>query len=359
MLVGIIGGGQLGMYLAQACQKLGHQALVLEPNSQCSAARYAKIIAKNYEDKAGLDELARCDVITYEFENIKFSAIDYLLAKNANVIQKTKPLKISQHRFIEKSEIKKADLKTADFKLITKLTDLDDIKFPYILKTCTSGYDGKGQYRIRSKEDLANFKKEYKNEIEYIAESIVDFEFEMSLIIIRDTSGQIKYFDPIVNEHVNGILHISKSSDQRIDEALKQRIIDCGKQLITSMDIYGILAIEMFYGKDHEIYINEIAPRPHNSGHLTLDAYNVSQYEALIKMLTNDFDFEIKKEKEVVMVNVLGQDVEKLPRSLPDQKVYWYYKQEAKHNRKMGHINLIGIDCEELEKKARKIIERE
>ncbi|MEG0958212.1 MAG: 5-(carboxyamino)imidazole ribonucleotide synthase [Erysipelotrichaceae bacterium] len=360
MRVGIIGGGQLGMYLVDAAHVLGHTTVVLDPSSDGPATQNSDVyICGDYDDPGCLKQLAmQSDVITYEFENVKAKVIDYLIENfDVKIPQGKKPLLISQHRIREKKSLNNVGIKTAEISSLLKKEDLETMKhernYPYIIKTCSGGYDGKGQWFIKNDDDFSSFKEDYQESIQYIGEAMVDFACEISIIAVRNELGDIVTYDAIENIHQHGILHLS-ISPARIDETIQSKAKQVARQMMEQLDFVGIVAVEMFVGKDGLIYVNEIAPRPHNSGHLTIDSYDPSQYiNAILAITTGDIK-EAKRVKDSVMVNILGQHLNTvMNKTLPDNAVlYLYGKKESKENRKMGHITFTGKCIEEMIEQA-------
>lgn len=355
MRVGIIGGGQLGMYLVDAAHKRHHSTIVLDPTPDVSASQNSdQMVVGAYDDRDCLKTIAKnSDVITYEFENIQAQAVEYVKQLGGNVPQGYEPLHISQNRLREKDAICKTGAKTAAYE---ELGETITMPMPFIIKTCEGGYDGKGQWLIRTEKDLAAFMKVKENG-QYIVESLVDFVCEVSVIVVRSGNGSMAVFEPIENIHEHGILHLS-ISPARVSDEIKQKAKDTALQVMKGLGFTGILVLEMFVGRDGEIYINEIAPRPHNSGHLTMDAYDVSQYDLAIASLMNETLPQPKIKSPAVMVNILGQHVEAvMKKTCPSHaKLYMYGKKEVKTNRKMGHVTFCKDDLDALVKEAEAFI---
>lgn len=364
MRIGIIGGGQLGMYLVDAAHVLGHTTMVLDPGEDASAKQNSdEFICAEFDDHEALIILAaNTDVITYEFENVKADVIDYLESIHAVVPQGKRPLIVAQHRVTEKVSMNEVGIQTAKFLPIHTVEEVQSIPgkipYPFLIKTCTGGYDGKGQWVIRGDYDLYEFLTTFKP-ASYIVEAMVDFACEISIIAVRSKQGKIVTFEAIENIHKNGILHLS-ISPARVDDVIKNKAKQVAKQMMERLDFIGIVAIEMFVGKDDEIYVNEIAPRPHNSGHLTMDGYHVSQYENALRAILDGEVIEPAIIKPCVMVNVLGQHIEAInEKKLPDHALYYNYgKPESRVNRKMGHITFWGEDIEVLIKEAEAAIHK-
>ena len=345
--IGIIGGGQLGRMMALAAKASGFKIAVLDPTPNCPCGQVADIeINANYDDLNALQQLAEVsDVITFEFENISCEALDTLMS-HAYVPQGSELLKISQNRIIEKRTITESGAKVAPYAVIRTKEDLheqvDVIGFPCVLKTATGGYDGKGQYVLKSTDDLEEAAK-LLEQSECVLEAWIAFSKEISVIVARNINGETKVFPVAENIHQDNVLHqsivparISKQTEQL---ALEQAIL-----IANSMKMVGILAVEMFVTKDGDIYINEMAPRPHNSGHYTMEACETSQFEQHIRAVCNWKLGDTTLLKPVVMVNILGEHVDALMESIPNLdnwKIHLYGKSEAKIKRKMGHVNIL------------------
>ena len=345
--IGIIGGGQLGRMMALAAKASGFKIAVLDPTPGCPCGQVADIeITANYDDLSALQQLAEVsDVITFEFENISSEALDTLMSQ-AYVPQGSELLKISQNRIIEKRTITEAGVKVAPYAVIKTAGDLyeqvDVIGYPCVLKTSTGGYDGKGQFVIKGKEDLEEAAK-LVEQCECVLEAWITFSKEVSVIVARNVDGETKVFPVAENIHLDNILHqsivparISKETEKL---ALEQAIL-----IANSMKMVGTLAVEMFATEDGDIYINEIAPRPHNSGHYTMEACETSQFEQHIRAVCNWKLGNTMLLKPVVMVNILGEHMEALLENIPtlvNWKIHLYGKSEPKIKRKMGHVNIL------------------
>lgn len=345
--IGIIGGGQLGRMMALSAKASGFKIAVLDPTPNCPCGQVADIeINANYDDLNALQQLAEVsDVITFEFENISGEALDTLMS-HAYVPQGSELLKISQNRIIEKRTITESGAKVAPYAVIRTKEDLheqvDVIGFPCVLKTATGGYDGKGQYVIKSREDLEEAAKLIQ-QCECVLEAWIAFLKEISVIVARNVNGETNVFPVAENIHQDNILHqsivparISKETEQL---ALEQAIL-----IANSMEMVGILAVEMFVTEDGDIYINEMAPRPHNSGHYTMEACETSQFEQHIRAVCNWKLGDTTLLKPVVMVNILGEHMDTLMENIPNLdnwKIHLYGKSEAKFKRKMGHVNIL------------------
>ena len=348
--IGILGGGQLAKMLGDAAHIMGHQVMVLDPSDDACGRFSAKHIIAPYNDKNALKEMTTwADVITYEFENVPSDAIDYLEEIKANIPQGRAPLYISQDRIREKSAVAEYGVKTAPFVALKNQESLikavEEIGFPCILKTCSGGYDGKGQWKIVNAEDL---KKVLIKEGDYILEKMINFDLEVSCLVVRGINGEVVSCPVGENIHKNGILHLT-IVPARIDDFLNRKIQEIAQKIISSLNFVGPLGIE-FFVKGDDIYFNEMAPRPHNSAHYTMDACDYSQFDLHIKSILGEEMPTPKLLSPVVMLNILGEDklkIEKLE-SKNNQKIHLYGKSEWKEARKMGHINFLGDNINHL-----------
>ncbi|KFN13602.1 MULTISPECIES: 5-(carboxyamino)imidazole ribonucleotide synthase [Bacillus] len=359
--IGIIGGGQLGRMMALAAKEMGYKIAVLDPAKHSPCAQVADIeIVASYDDLKAIQHLAEIsDVVTYEFENIDYRCLQWL-EKHAYLPQGSQLLNKTQNRFTEKNAIVKAGLPVAPYRLVKKQDELleaiTELSFPCVLKTTTGGYDGKGQVVLRSETDVVRA-RELASQAECILEKWVPFEKEISVIVTRSVSGETKVFPVAENIHVNNILHES-IVPARISEELSQKGIEYAQVLADELQLVGTLAVEMFATADGEIYINELAPRPHNSGHYTIDACETSQFGQHIRAICNLPLGETNLLKPVVMVNILGEHIEgvlKQVNRLTGCYLHLYGKEEAKLQRKMGHVNILNENVEDALDKAQEL----
>jgi 5-(carboxyamino)imidazole ribonucleotide synthase len=350
--IGIIGGGQLGRMMALAAKAMGYRIAVLdpEPDSPCGQVSDEKVVAA-YDDLSAIKKLADLsDVITYEFENIDAAALAWL-CENAYVPQGTKLLDISQDRIKEKNAIQGAGVQVAPFAVIQSLEEVYDnmerLGYPAVLKTSRGGYDGKGQLVIKEKQDIENATALLEHG-PCVLEKWVPFKKEISVILTGSVNGEIAAFPVAENIHANNILH-QTIVPARISERAKDKAIQCAKKLAQQFQLVGTLAVEMFLTDDDEIYINELAPRPHNSGHYTIEACETSQFEQHIRAVCNLPLASTDLLKPAVMVNILGEHqamvLEKMP-EMKDWKVHFYGKKDPKVKRKMGHVTILRESVE-------------
>jgi len=347
--IGIIGGGQLARMMCLSAKAMGYFVAVLEPTPNCPCGQIADIeITAAYNDMDAIKKLAEIsDVITYEFENIDHEALAWL-EKNAYLPQGSQVLYTTQHRFREKSAIAAMGIPVAEFCLIDSAEALaEKATYPSVLKTTTGGYDGKGQVVLRSADDLAAG-QELVGQKEGILEKFVPFSKEISVIVARSTMGETAVFPVAENTHVNNILHQSIVPAQ-IDAAVEAKALAYARKIAEEMDVIGVMGVEMFVVGD-EVLINELAPRPHNSGHYTIDACLTSQFEQHVRAVCGLPLGDTALHTPVVMVNILGDHLNKeklddLTAYLPllkTGKIHLYGKAKAVDKRKMGHVNVLG-----------------
>lgn len=350
--IGIIGGGQLGRMMALAAKEAGFKIAVLEPtmDSPCGQVADIRIVAP-YNDETALEELAEVsDVITFEFENIDYDGLKRL-TEIAYVPQGAELIKITQDRIQEKITISQSDCPIANYIACQNFNELvqniEKVGYPCIVKTARGGYDGKGQQTIYSADDLELASPLFEHSA-CVAEAFVPFTKEISVIVQRNVQGET-YCLPIgENIHVNHILH-ETIVPARINNKTAKLAVEAAEKIADYLQLIGTLAVEMFVLEDGTIVINELAPRPHNSGHYSIEACNISQFHQHIRAICG---WPLRKPKlwsSSVMVNILGQHVMPVTNSLskyPDWSIHLYGKQQAKKNRKMGHVTIMTDDLD-------------
>ncbi|MGP9039898.1 5-(carboxyamino)imidazole ribonucleotide synthase [Cytobacillus kochii] len=351
--IGIIGGGQLGRMMALSAKANGFRIAVLDPteDSPCGQVADVKIVSA-YDDMNAIKQLAAIsDIVTYEFENISAEALDWL-CENAYVPQGSHVLSQTQDRIKEKVAITKAGATVAPYAEIHATEDIyaniEALGFPAVLKTARGGYDGKGQYVIHNEAEIEKA-KELLNHGACVLEKFIPFQKEISVIVFRNPNGETAFLPVGENVHKDNILH-QTIVPARISEVASQTALEEAKKIADDFELVGTLAVEMFLGENDEIYINELAPRPHNSGHYSIEACETSQFEQHIRAVCNWPLASTELLKPAVMVNILGEHVEPLIQSIPavtDWKVHLYGKAEAKFKRKMGHVTLLRDNVEE------------
>ena len=340
--IGILGGGQLAKMLATAAADLGFNVNIYSPDRDCPAAQVAnKVMIGNYDHKENLVTFAKnVDVLTYEFENIDIKALEEI-DQIVDIRPSIKALKISQDRFTEKSYLNSLGIKTTQFYRIDGISDIENLliklKKPMLIKTRRLGYDGKGQVLIKNQNDI-NESFLGKKLAPSIAEEVISFDRELSVIIVRDKEGNIKTFEPGENIHEHGIL-VTTTLPSSTSEALKNDATIIAKKIVDDLGYIGVMGVEFFL-KEHELYANEIAPRVHNSGHWTMDGSYSSQFQQHIRAITDLPLLSTERHSDIIMYNLIG----KVTSNLADNelaKIYNYGKKDVRPGRKMGHVNLI------------------
>lgn len=350
--IGIVGGGQLGRMMALSAKYRGFRVGVLDPTADCPTGQVADFqITADYDDRAALADLAaRSDVLTYEFENVDADALDEVSGAVA-IPQGTDLLRVTQDRVREKTFINSHGIETATWQSVSSVSELRaalaEIGMPAVVKTTRGGYDGHGQLVVRSEEDIADL--DDSDFPPSIVEGFVDFAYEASILVSGNGSEFVTF--PIVrNVHKNNILHLSLAPAQVSDETARTAT-HLALQLAEGFALAGTLAIELFVRADGSVVVNELAPRPHNSGHYTIEACSMDQFDAHIRGIAGWPLPQPQLLSSAVMVNVLGQHVEavRAARALhPEWSVHDYGKAAAKRNRKMGHITVLGPDPEKI-----------
>ena len=341
--LGIIGGGQLGSMLATAAKKLNIKTTIFCDDKNAPAQDFCDdFIFGNYQDSEKIKEFTdKINLVTFEFENIPFETL-----KKINEIKKVLPNpeinKIIQNRLTEKDFVNKLNIQTTKYKLIRNKKDLEDsLDFiPGILKTSTLGYDGKGQFKINTKNDLDIIKINLNKE--YIFEKLIDLKKEMSVIITRFGPKKYEIYEPIENEHEDQILKHSKIPAE-IDQDIFVKSKERSKKISEELDYIGTLCVEYFIDKNNTLYVNEIAPRVHNSGHLTINSHNISQFENHIRAVCALEKVETKKLFNAKMINLIGKDILNYRDKKFNKNEFFfdYQKKEVKPKRKMGHFTTL------------------
>ena len=347
--IGIVGGGQLGRMMALSAKYMGFRIGVLDPTPDCPTAQVGDFqIVADDDDKAAIRELAeKSDVLTYEFENVDADALDEVRGEVA-VPQGTDLLRVTQNRIAEKTFINRHGIETAPWRAVNSRADLvaalGELGYPAVLKTCEGGYDGHGQIVLHGEDDLARVWPD-DDFPPAILEGFVDFAFEASILVSGDGEHYVTF--PIVhNIHCNNILHLTIAPAD-VPASVEARAHELARTLAGGFELAGTLAIELFVTKDDRVIVNELAPRPHNSGHYTIEACSIDQFDAHIRGIAGWPIPQPKLLSPAVMVNVLGQHVaptRALIGEHPEWNVHDYGKAAVKHDRKMGHITVLTDD---------------
>ena len=340
--LGVIGGGQLGSLLCSAAKKLKVKTVVLSDDKDGPAQHFCdQFIYSKYDDNAKVKEfINKVDVVTYEFENIPIDFLN-LINREKKVLPSPKINKIAQNRKLEKTFVNELGIITTDWVLIESA---DDIKknqhlLPGILKSNTLGYDGKGQFVLNSLDDV---NKDWCFTNDYILEKKVDLKKEISVIIARYADGTMTNYEPIENVHQNQILYKSKIPADISDKIFKSAINNA-KKIAENFSYIGTLTIEYFITQKDELLVNELAPRFHNSGHLTIEAFNISQFENHVRAVCNLESKPLEKISNAEMLNVLGFEIHdyKKRNFKKNEFFYDYLKKEPREGRKMGHLTIL------------------
>jgi 5-(carboxyamino)imidazole ribonucleotide synthase len=347
--IGILGGGQLGRMTALAAANLGYRCHVFAPEAESPAALVsAGWTRAAYDDWAALRDFAsRVDVVTYEFENVPVACVAFLEAL-VPVRPGAEPLHVAQHRGREKAFFERIGVPVAPFAVAASAAELaaavTQTGVPAIAKTTTEGYDGKGQVKLDATTDLAAT-WDALGQRELIVEGLVDFAAEASVIAARGLDGTVACFPVGCNVHRAGILHTT-TVPAGFDASLMQQADAIGRRAVEAFGLVGLLCIELFVARDGRILANEMAPRPHNSGHWTQDACVTSQFEQLVRAVCGlplgPVDLRARR---VVMTNLIGADAAQWPAIVADPaaRLHLYGKSEARPGRKMGHVNRLTL----------------
>ena len=340
--LGIIGGGQLGSLLADAAKKLKIKTVILSDDANAPAKNFAdQFIYGNYEDNNSINKFINLvDLVTYEFENIPYEILKKI-DEHKTVLPKPEINKLIQNRYNEKDFLNKNNIQTTRYVLIKDIEDLKINKnfIPGLLKTCLLGYDGKGQYRLN---DLKDLNKDIDFTKEYILEKLINLKKEISVIVTRFGHQKYEIYEPIENVHEDQILKHSKIPAD-ISDAIKNKSNEWSTNIAEELDYIGTLCVEFFIDKNENLYVNEVAPRVHNSGHLTINSHNVSQFENHIRAVCGLEKIETKKIYNAKMINIIGDDISNFRnRSFQNNEFFFdYQKTEIKNKRKMGHLTII------------------
>ncbi|MFL6481712.1 MAG: 5-(carboxyamino)imidazole ribonucleotide synthase [Nitrososphaera sp.] len=367
MTVGIIGGGQLGKMISQEAKRMSLRVIVLDPTKQCPASSIAdeQIIA-DFKDQDAIIRLAQqSDVITYEIELANSSALKDLELRQYPVRPAPETLHIIQNKYRQKSFLRKHEIEVANFELVRSENHLYELcekyGFPLMLKACENSYDGRGNFLVRSREHVVEALK-YFSDSEVMLEEFVPFTKEISIMVARNPSGQVASFPVAENIHDNGILEMSKVP-AGINQEIELRAIKMAEMTMRVLEGSGIFGIEMFVTRNEDVLLNEIAPRPHNSGHYTNEACSVSQFEQHLRAILDLPLIKPELLSPAVMVNILGRErlngpyvIRGLKRALsvPGVKLYVYGKQTSKPGRKLGHVTATARTVEEAASRATK-----
>ena len=369
--IGVLGGGQLGRMLALEARPMGYRVLVLDANADAPAAQVADdAIVAPLDDADAVRELCRrSDVVTFEWEN---AAVEPLreLAEQVPLRPGPEVLAVAQHRGREKDTARRLGLRTAAYRLIRSREELrqaiEEIGTPAVLKTTRGGYDAKGQAVLSKPADAeAAYAQLISGQTELILEAWIDFRMELSVVCARTESGEIRVFPVGENVHRNGILD-STAVPARIEEPIAREAGAIGEAMAEGLGVVGVIAVELFLDKQDQLLVNEIAPRPHNSGHYTIEGCCVSQFGQQLRAACNLPLGSTELLRPSAMVNLLGEEIGTGERlrgtgaALADPAValHLYGKREARPGRKMGHLTVLGDSTEDVLRRAHRAKQR-
>jgi len=355
-VLGVLGGGQLGAMFAEAAQRLGYEVAVWDPDAEAPAHRLVRhSFTQSFADPGARDSFTHLvSAVTYEWENVPWT-----LCRD---IEQRKPLcpsstvlKIIQDRIVQKEYLRARDFPVPRFAVVSSPEHLPEavaaVGFPAVCKTATAGYDGKGQWRIKNESDLVEVREALRatgrQDLRWIVESLVPFERELSVLAVRGIDGEIAVYPVAENEHDEGILR-QTVVPARISPSLATRVGELAGRTVAQLDGIGIFCLELFELRGGEILINEIAPRPHNSGHYTLDACSVSQFEQQVRSICGLPLGKIRLTSPAVMVNLIGDDAARVTQgdcapllAAPGSVLHLYGKRVVRPRRKMGHVTFV------------------
>ncbi|WP_029148179.1 5-(carboxyamino)imidazole ribonucleotide synthase [Methylophilus sp. 5] len=357
-MLGMLGGGQLGRFFVIAAHEMGYKVTVLDPDKNSPAGMIADVhLCAAFDDADALKTMAEtCQAISTEFENVPAATLA-TLAQSTVVHPSADAVAIAQHRIKEKTFFKASGLPVGPFVPVTVEADLpeDGDMYPAVLKVARFGYDGKGQARVANREQAVAAFQGFKQEV-CVLEKMLPLDLEVSVVLARDVHGNIAAFPTAENSHLNGILDIS-IAPARCSEVIKANAQELAKKLATSLNYVGVMGVE-FFVVGNQLLINEIAPRPHNSGHYTLDACVTNQFEQQVRVITGQALGSPRLHSNAVMVNILGDSwlySGKQAEPAWDKafahgnlKMHLYGKHEPRKARKMGHFTVIGEEAQEV-----------
>ena len=353
--LGVMGGGQLGRMFVHAAQRMGYFTAVLDPDPLSPAGRVSHHhIQTAYTDPVGLQQLSeRCVAITTEFENVPAQALAQL-AKTRTVSPGANGVAIAQDRAREKAHFESCGVPVAPYAVIetpVQLAVVPDDLLPGILKTASMGYDGKGQVRVSTRAELANAWNGLKN-MPCVLEKMLPLQLECSVIVARGADGTCVNLPVQRNLHLDGILAVTEVYERNLPPALVERAVAAAKSIASGVQYVGVLCVEFFVLEDGSLIVNEMAPRPHNSGHYSLDACDVSQFELQVRTLAGLPLTQPRQHSPSIMLNLLG-DIWPAPDfqavlALPGTHLHLYGKAKASKGRKMGHLTVTGATVEQV-----------
>lgn len=361
--LGVLGSGQLGRMFAIAARRMGYRVHVLSPDDDTPTGQVADLeIAADYEDFDAVAQFAQSvSVVSFEFENVSSASIE-VVQQYVPVRPGARVLHTTQNRTREKNFLREAGLPVTDFHVLRNPADVariadQTLAFPAVLKTSAWGYDGKGQVVVRQPDQLAQAWEDLDAD-EAVLEKFVDFQLELSVVGARGLDGSFVAYPPIVNAHANHILDVSICPGP-LDPQVARQAVEIAREVFERLDVVGVLCVEFFLGPQNELLINELAPRPHNSGHLTIDAHVTCQFEQQVRAVCGLPLGSTHQHRPAAMANLLGDLWQKSPPNWeaacqdPELKLHLYGKREPRIGRKMGHLTALGADVAQAEAAVR------
>jgi len=349
--IGVLGSGQLGRMFAIAARRMGYRVHTLSPDQDTPTGQVADVeVNAAYQDLDAIAKFASAvSVVTFEFENVP-AATAAAAERNAPVRPAGQVLHTTQHRLREKTFLSRAGLPLTPFRRVASLEDLTsaarELGLPAILKTADFGYDGKGQFRIADVSELAQAWRAV-GERESVLEAFVDFEREISVVAARGVDGEFVHYGAIENQHRNGILNTSLAP-ARVTESVTRQAVEIARAVLEKLDVTGVLCVEFFVCRDGRLLINELAPRPHNSGHFTFDANVTSQFEQQLRSVCELPLGAVTQCSPAAMANLLGdiwsggEPNWAAAAAVPNVKLHLYGKMSPRPGRKMGHLTALA-----------------
>ena len=358
--IGVLGSGQLGRMFAIAARRLGYRVHVLSPDENTPTGQVADLeFRAGYDDFESVSQFVQgVDVVTFEFENVPAETIDWV-AGHVPVRPGGHVLHTTQDRLREKTFLKEQGIPITEFRAIRSPADIQGVTasdLPAILKTAGWGYDGKGQRSVKSDDDLIPAWQALGTS-EAVLERFVDFACEISVVAARGADGTFVHYEPIRNVHHNHILDVS-TMPAKVSPKVAEDAIEIARAVFEGLSVVGVLCVEFFVTHDDRVLVNELAPRPHNSGHLTVDAHVTCQFEQQVRAVCGLPLGSTQRLRQAAMVNLLGDVL--LPEDLnwggvlsdPDLKLHLYGKREPRPGRKMGHLTVLADDVDDAARRA-------
>lgn len=358
--IGMLGSGQLGRMFAIAARRLGYRIHVFSPDSDSPTGHVADLeVQANYDDLDAVAEFAQnVEVVSFEFENVHAATID-AVERYAPVHPSGRVLYTAQQRIREKTFLRNAGIPVTPFREIYTQAEIDQVTeedVPAVLKTAAWGYDGKGQVKVETLNELQAAWDEIDN-AEAVLERFVSFDCELSVVAARTHDGSMAFYGPMENRHYNHILDVSVTPLD-ISPAIAEEAKEIARTILTELEVVGVLCVEFFLTTEGKLLVNELAPRPHNSGHLTVDAHLSCQFEQQVRTVCGLPLGSAEQKRPAAMVNLLGdlwQDGEPNWRNAlaePNLKMHLYGKREARVGRKMGHMTVLADTPQEAVERA-------